>query len=508
MWLERLPTDRIERQQPRTEIETRPRVVVSEIKSALRLVALNEPASKLGLTPGLALTDARAMHPDIIVEHADETADQQLLSAIVDWTNRYTPLVGTDAPHGMMLDITGCAHLFGGEDAMLRDIVRRLRAQGVMVRAAIASTPGAAWAVAHFGRPGVIAPSAIRETLLPLPLAALRIDTNTVDALARVGLKRIADIVDRPRAPLAARFGTLLVQRLDQAFGRLSETITPRLPVAPYMAERRFPEPIMLESDILATIEHLASELARRMEERGDGARALQVTLFRVDGAVRRLSVATSRPLRDPRVLCRLFSERFSVLSDELDPGFGFDVVRLAVTNADSMVADQVQFLSPGEQNEDVADLIDRLGARFGIRRVIRYVPQETHIPEYAVEALPAREAPVIEHTERNAPEQDSIAPTRPLRMFERPEAIDAVAEVPDGPPARFSWRRMQHQVTRADGPERIAMEWWRDNEGRPLTRDYFRIEDDAGRRFWLYREGLHGHEVESTRWYMHGLFA
>src|SRR5690242_11536025 len=198
VWLERLPTDRIERQQPRTEIETRPRVVVSEIKSALRLVALNEPASKLGLNAGMALTDARAMYPNILIEHAEETADQQLLSAIVDWTNRYTPLVGTDAPNGMMLDITGCAHLFGGEDTMLRDIVRRLRAQGFMVRAAIASTPGAAWAVAHYGKPGVIAPNKIRDTLLPLPLAALRIDADTVDALARVGLKRIADIVDRP----------------------------------------------------------------------------------------------------------------------------------------------------------------------------------------------------------------------------------------------------------------------------------------------------------------------
>jgi len=203
-----------------------------------------------------------------------------------------------------------------------------------------------------------------------------------------------------------------------------------------------------------------------------------------------------------------LFSERFSVLSDELDPGFGFDVVRLAVTNADSMVADQVQFLAPGEQNEDVADLIDRLGARFGIRRVMRYVPQETHIPEYAVEAVAARDVPVIAPTENEPPAQDSIAPTRPLRMFERPEAIDAVAEVPDGPPARFSWRRMQHHVARADGPERIAMEWWRDGQGRPLTRDYFRVEDDAGKRFWLYREGLYGAEVDRSRWFMHGLFA
>ena len=508
MWLERLSTDRIERQLSPAPAEPSPRIVVREVKSALRIAAANEAASKLGLNAGLALADARAMYPDIKVEHADDNADLRLLEAIVDWTNRYTPLVGLDAPDGMILDVTGCAHLFGGEDTMVRDIVRRLRAQGFIARATIASTPGAAWAVTHYGRPGVVAEAATRAALLPLPLAALRLDGDIVDALARVGLKRIADIVDRPRQPLAARFGAILLQRLDQAFGRLQEPITPRLPVPPYLAERIFPDPIVLESDILLTIEHLAADLAKRMEERGDGARALQVTLFRVDGAVRRLSVATSRPLRDARVLCRLFKEKFSVLTDELDPGFGFDVVRLAVTNADSLAADQQHFIAPSESSDDVADLIDRLGARFGIRRVIRYVPQETHIPEFAVAAVPAREAQDIKWPDIEPPQQDSVGPTRPLRLFERPEAIEAVAEVPDGPPARFSWRRMQHQVARADGPERIAMEWWRDAEGRALTRDYFRVEDQTGRRFWLFREGLYGREVERARWYLHGLFA
>ena len=508
LWLERLPTDRIERQLSPAPAEQAPRVVVRDIKSALRLVAVNEAASKLGLNPGLALADARAMFPAIVVEHADGSADRRLLEAIVDWANRYTPLVGLDAPDGMMLDVTGCAHLFGGEDAMVRDIVRRLRAQGFIARATIAATPGAAWAVTHHGKPGVVQAAATQAALLPLPLAALRLDAGTIDALARVGLKRIADIVDRPRAPLAARFGARLLQRLDQAFGRLNEPIAPRLPVPPYLAERIFPEPLVLESDILLTIEQLAAELARRMEERGDGARALQMTLFRVDGAVRRLSVATSRPLRDPRLLCRLFKEKFAVLTDELDPGFGFDLVRLAVTNADSLAADQQHFIAPGESSDDVADLIDRLGARFGLRRVIRYVPQETHIPEYAVVAVPAREAQGIKWPAVNPPQQDSVGPTRPLRLFERPEAIEAVAEVPDGPPARFSWRRMQHQVARADGPERIAMEWWRDDKGRPLTRDYFRVEDQTGRRFWLYREGLYNREVDRAHWYLHGVFA
>ncbi|MEQ1866408.1 MAG: DNA polymerase Y family protein, partial [Micropepsaceae bacterium] len=333
VWLEHLPTDRIERRLSPRPVE--PRIIVREIKSALRLAAMNAQAQGLGLKPFMPLADARAMYPNLKVEHADDLADQNLLEAITDWASRYTPLTGINAPDGMMLDITGCAHLFGGEEAMRKDITRRLRAQGFSARAAIAGTVGAAWGFARFAKAGTVANEATRETLLPLPLASLRLDADKVDALARVGLKKIADITDRPRAPLAARFGAILLRRFDQAFGALEEPITPRLPLPPYIAERCFAEPITQEANILQTVEHLAAELARRMEERGDGARALQVTLYRVDGAVRRLSVATSKPLRDTRALCRLFKERFSSLSDELDPGYGFDVVRLSVTTAE-----------------------------------------------------------------------------------------------------------------------------------------------------------------------------
>jgi protein ImuB len=503
----------------------------------------------------MPLADVRAMYPAIAVDNADEAADARLLEAISDWLSRYTPLVGLSPPDGTMLDITGCAHLFGGEDAMRRDVVRRLHEQGMSARTAIAGTPGAAWALSRYGERRNITDAELKETLQPLPLAALQLDATKVDALARVGLKRIADITDRPRAPLAARFGASLLQRLDRALGLDDEPITPRLPVAPYLSERNFLEPVMHEAFILQTIEHLVTDLSRRMEERGEGARALQVTLFRVDGAVRRLSVATSKPQRDPKALHRLFRERFSSLTDELDLGCGFDVIRLAVTTAEKAEIAQTDLVSSATGSDDLAHLIDRLGVRFGQRRVKRLGFAESHVPEYAVTEVPHRlqqadacaaTSPAKAGEERTRvsspvsggrkedmflpplqrgkclrtegaagdggpPEpttQDTLAPARPLRLFERPEPVDAIAEVPDGPPVRFRWRRVTHEVVYAEGPERIAMEWWRDDTGRSLTRDYFRVEDREGHRFWLYREGLFGSETDRPQWYMHGLFA
>ncbi len=473
---------------------------------------MNAAAADLGLVAGMPLADARAMHPALLVDHADEAADQRLAEAISDWLTRFTPLVGL-SDSGMMLDITGCAHLFGGEEAMRQDIARKLSRQGFIARTGVAGTVGAAWALARFGEKRVINERELRDALLPLPLAALRLTADKLDALARVGLKKIADIVDRPRAPLAARFGAHLLRRLDEALGAVEEPITPRLPVPPYIADRCFAEPVTHEAYILDIVEHLAVELAKRMEERGEGARALQVTLYRVDGAVRRLSIATSKPLRDPRALCRLFRERFATLADELDPGFGFDVVRLSVTTAEKATAPQTDIVNGAQGHDDIAHLIDRLGVRFGTSRVKRLGFAESHIPEYAVIETPARFPPPQSgrEAERSSAEggsqQDTVC-ARPLRLFERPEEVEAIAEVPDGPPARFRWRRVMHEVAATEGPERIAMEWWRDDQGRPFTRDYFRVEDKDGRRFWLYREGLYGRETTRPRWFMHGLFA
>jgi protein ImuB len=463
---------------------------------------MNDAASALNLKHGAALADTRAMYPSIVVHNADRAADLALLEAIADWCDRYTPLVGLDPPDGLMLDVGGCAHLFGGEAALKDDVVTRLARQGLQACAGLADTPGCAWAMARYGETWMVPPGATRNTLRPLPLAALRIDPETIATLAQAGLKSIADIADRPRAPLAARFGQSLLQRLDQALGHEDESITPRQPLPSYVVERRFAEPIVLEDDMLGTIEHLAEELGRVMERREKGARLLQAALFRTDGKVHRIEVTAGQPLRDPKRIQRLFVERLGVIGDECDPGFGYDVIRLSALAVEHIDAVQSGFTDDYHANE-LTDLIDRLSTRFGMQRLTRQTPCNTHIPEFAVANTPAQ---------LTRPDDialiDRDTPPRPLHLFARPEPIETVAEVPDGPPARFRWRHVLHEVAAVEGPERIAMEWWRNEEGHALTRDYFRVESRQGGRVWLYREGLYGRETPTPRWFLHGVFA
>jgi protein ImuB len=585
VWMRRLPTDRIAKHDAPDEAL----VIAAPVKSALRLSAVNDAAAALGLTVGMPLADARARYPKIAVAEADETADLALLEAIADWCDRYTPLVGLDAPDGLTLDISGCAHLFGGEAALAADIVRRLGTHGLQARVAVAGTVGCAWGVArcsdflpspergrHRGptapvskndadaehrlwsetsRVGIhsqgriVASGGERNALSPLPLAALRLTPDVIEALAQVGLKRIADVLDRPRAPLAARFNNLM-RRLDQALGIADEPITPRLPIPSAIVEQRFNEPIALERDVLGTIERLAARLAPVLEQRGEGARLLQVALFRTDGKVFRIQVGTGEPLREPARVARLFAERLDVINDEIDPGFGFDVVRLCALVTERSDPQQTGLAAP-DHTAELAHLIDRLGARFGLRRVTRLIEQDTHIPEYAAMAVgahmvsalayppPAQRRggsaspafsrgggslalqsprPPPHHSLRSWREgsrtparddehQDSLAPTRPIRLFTRPEPVEALAEVPDGPPVRFRWRRMLHEVVHVEGPERIATEWWSDETGCALTRDYFRVESREGVRVWVFREGLFI-AGGTTRWFVHGVFA
>ena len=495
----------------------------------------------------MALTDARAMYPQLAAIDADEAADAGMLEHIADWCDRYTPLVGLDPPDGLFLDISGCAHLFGGEDGLHRDLIRRLAAQGFHARAAIADTPGCAWAVARYGaeslrgassssfrgsretrEPGIqgqripyaaldsgfagLRPRPGMTELIQLPLAALRIDPEIAAPLAQAGLTTIGDILDLPRAPLAARFGQDFVRRIDQALGREDEPIAPRLPVPSFLAEQRFAEPIGREEDVLGTILHLAQELARAMERHGKGARRLQVALFRSDGKVARIEAGTSEPLRDPLRIRRLFFDRLAVLGDEADPGFGFDMIRLSALAVERL--DPVQTgLAGGDPAREIAHLIDRLMARFGADRVQRLIAQDTHLPELASIPVPAQAArprpDMAAHDfEQDSLFQDSRIPVRPIRLFERPEPVEAIAQVPDGPPVQFKWRRVTHDVAYAEGPESIALQWWRDDRGLPITRDYFRIETRQGARVWLYREGIYQDRDNPPHWFLHGIFA
>jgi protein ImuB len=473
------------------------------------LTAVDDTAERLGLSPGLALAQARAMYPSIEAVEEDAAADAALLERLADWALRYTPLVALDPPDGLMLDISGCAHLYGGEDALVTDLSGRLEAAGFAYRVAIAGSIGAAWAAAHYGEPGRYPCGGERALLSTLPLAALRLPAETVASLARVGLKRIGDIIDLPRGPLTARFGPALLRQLDRALGIEHEPLNPRLPVAPYVAEQRFAEPIAREEDVLRSIGRLAARLRIALERRGDGARRLELALFRTDGALRRIAVGCSRPLRDPENIRALFVERLAALADTLDPGFGFDMARLSVLTAEPAPPEQIG-IGGAEDSAALDRLTDRLSARLGARRVRRLVAQDSHIPEIAGISLPAQTNVDDDGWEelRRYRAEVALSP-RPLRLLMRPEPIEAVAEVPDGPPLRFRWRRALHEVVAAEGPERIEGTWWSEHGGP--ARDYFRVEDKSGLRFWLFRAGLYrdlAQGAAAPTWFLHGMFA
>lgn len=509
LWLHRLPTDRVRREQGEDAGEFL--AVAGKRGNSELVLAVDETAAARGLRPGLALAEARAMHPDLAVVAEDAGADARLLEALADWCLRYTPLVAVAAPDGILLDIAGCAHLFGGERALVDDLQARLTRHGFACRIGVAGTIGAAWAASHF-HPGLYASGAERALVENLPLAALRLDADTASALGRVGLKRVGDIIDLPRAPLAARFGRLLLRQLDRALGHEREPLTPRLPVASYVTEQSFAEPIAREEDVLAAVERLAGRLQRALERHGDGARQIELTLFRTDGAVRRIGAGTSRPLRDPRAIRALFVERLAALADEIDPGFGFDLARLSAAVVEPCPPEQTGFDST-EDGPELDRLVDRLSARLGPRRVTRHVALDSHLPELAAATVPAQAAVMSSGWDAfRAYRAEAALPARPLRLLARPEPIEAIATVPDGPPIRFRWRRALHEVVAAEGPERIDGAWWTADgcEGTSCaaasTRDYFRVEDQSGLRFWLFRLGLY-HAVE-PRWFLHGLFA
>lgn len=490
-----------------------PRVTTAKIKSALRLVALDERALALGLKPMMALADARAMHPQLLVHEADPAGEAATHEAIVDWCRFFTPLAAPDGPDGALLDITGVAHLFGGETGLMTEMRQRLARQGFVARLAIADTTGAAAALARFGGDGRIVPEGLTEAQLqklfaPLPLAALRLDEESIARLSQAGLRRIGDLLVRPRAPIAARFGRDIHHRLDILLGRARAPISPRFAAPPYLAERRFSEGLARLTDIEATLLSLAHDLCAMLARHGEGARRLDVALYRVDGVVKHIEAGTSRPLRDPPTMARLFRERLAAAGEDgLDTGYGFDVIRLV-----ALAVERLDALEPGwadrpADESELADLIDRFGARFGRDRVSRLALMDRHQPEEEARLVEATATPPRAAVEIDPAAQESL-PERPVRLLERPEPIETLAEVPDGPPLRFRWRRVLHHVAAIEGPERIAPDWWMTNpQAAAPTRDYFRAEDTNGRRFWLYREGLY-HETPQPRWFVHGLFA
>ncbi len=471
----------------------------------MRLVALDTLAERIGLKRGQGAAEARAMCPALDVIAADPAADQAFLEGLADWCDRYTPLVALDGKDGLFLDITGCAHLHGGEKGLVSDLLSRLFSLGVEARATVSSAAGLSWAAARYGDVAVIEAEEAGRVLAPLPVAGLRLPEETAAALERVGLKQVGDLLEAPRAPLARRFGSLLLLRLDQARGEADEPLSPRLPVPSFSAERRLAEPLMDEEYILELTRHLAKDVRASLERHGEGGRLFELLLFRVDGRVFRVRAHAAMPLNDAERIAALFRERLQAVHDDLDAGYGFEILRLAVLRSERLDPAQQDFSGVPEESQPLAAFIDKVAARFGPDCLMQASLAESHLPERAGGFAPVRNVAAV-----MAPpgSDDRVFPeNRPLRIFAHPELVEATAEVPDGAPRSFNWRKIQYRVARAEGPERIAAEWWIDGEDHP-TRDYFRVEDQEGRRFWLFREGLYGREVAAVRWFMHGVFA
>lgn len=468
----------------------------------------------MGLIPGLTLADARARVPALEVFEHDPHADLDWLETLADSCARYTPSVAVDPPQGLVLDIAGCTHAFDGERRLAADVEARMTRRGVLARHAFGDTPDAARALARFA--GAPAPDE-RRALKRLPVAALGLDGEATEALVRAGLKTVGDVAQRPLAGITARFGGEAATRVRRLFGEAESPLTPRRVASPIGVERRFAEPITRTDHALAVLAELTAEAGLLLERRHEGGRRFEARLFRADGLVRSLRVETGRPTRDPDVLGRLFRERIDALADPLDPGFGYDMIRLDVVAAERLDASQLK-LEGGEGSKSesgvpaVDALVDRLSTRLGRTRVRRFAPCDSHIPEQAELMLPASDTKPVAAWRRSVepgePGEPAEPPARPIYLFDPPQPIDSIAaETPDGPPARFRWRKSVHDVMCAEGPERIAGEWWRRHDAVAPTRDYFRVEDRRGRRFWIFRHGLYT-ETESPRWYLHGLFA
>lgn len=522
------PTDYLRRREPDL---VGPLALYERSGTALRIAALSREAQGKNLYVGQSLADARAILPALKVREIDQAQIAAGFAAFADWHSNASPLVevhGARAPYGdLALDITGVAHLFGGEANMLATLVGRLAQLGYNAQGAIASTIGAAWAASHFAPGRVVAPDQTAGLLENLPVGALRLDEQMILGLMQLGLKRVGQVRAQDGKGLRARFGALLTLRLGQAYGHVEERLTPRLPPVERYVDRRFGSPIGLMDDVLACARDLAIGLGLRLEKEEMGAQTFHLFLYQVDHRVNVLSVNAARPTRDPDHIGRLFANHVERLEGAFDNGFGIDMVRLAAASVDVLPPRQASAFQE-TSGEDLDRLYDRLTSRLGPFAVLGTRLVATHIPERM-----ARLEPAIAHAQEARGQPVPDLDDMPLRLLPVPEAITVAADVPDGPPAAMTWRGLAYRFVKATGPRRLSAEWWRSGQrlqlappsaqrpDRPpphvpaltlhvpeaLARDYYVTEDAQGRRFWLYRQGFYG-EAALPNWYLHGLFA
>jgi protein ImuB len=526
--------------------EAAPFATVIAVGGRQILAAVNPAAAAQGIATGMPLADALSFLPGLLTRPAELAEDAAALRRLAEWCGRYSPWTAPDGADGIKIETTGSAHLWGGEAGLAADLSGRLARQGIAHRVAIADTLGAAWAVARFaaseaeegacklpvktGKTGgiatslVVAPGETRAALAPLPIAALRLDPAIVEGLHRVGLRRVGEALAMPRDALARRFGDTVARRLDQALDDLPEPLSPLGEVPTRRVRLSLPEPIADPADLARAAERLTADLVARLEREGMGARRLDLGFHRVDGRVEHIRIGTARPSRDPAHLAKLLTGKL----DTIDPGLGIEDVILAAFAVEPLAAEQIEMTGNSAAAGGSGPLFDRIGAKLGLDALARLEPRASHIPERASVAVPVETGcrpppkPFPVSTGEGSAHRARVGAgtisepqksPRPVRLFQPPEPVEAFWVLPDDPPFRFTWRRRTHRIAQADGPERIAEEWWRPDgqlvggAGAPdAIRDYYRVEDASGRRFWLFRAGLPG--APPPRWFVHGIFA
>ncbi|HUZ90506.1 MAG TPA: DNA polymerase Y family protein [Methylocella sp.] len=526
LFLPSWPTDRLRRTLGTAAPPVEAPLVLTGRDGRRRVVlALDAAARRAALHTGMPAAKAQALVPGLIMRDADPAADEKALDRLALWSlQRYAPVVAADPPDGLVIDVTGAAHLHGGEDALLTGMVARLAASGITAQAAIADSWGAAHAFARYAaRPTLVIPlGESANSILDLPIAALRLPKPMVEDLSVLGFARIGELAEKPRAPLALRFGPELGRRLDQAMGQLSEPIDPVRPPDLIEVRRIFAEPIGAPETLARYTGKLTGQLCEVLEAKALGARQLDLLFHRVDNRIEAVRTGTARPVRDVKRLTRLLCDKI----ETIDPGFGIEIMRLAATLAEPLAPKQMVSSLTEEPEADISHLIDTLANRIGEQRLYRCAPLARDVPERSVQKI----APAGQDTG----ETWSDLWPRPARLLERPEPIETLALLPDHPPVSFTWRGIRRRVRCADGPERIFGEWWKRDAELIAVRDYFQVEDEAGERFWIYRAsdgedaprfetrrcraaarrdalraGQRGEDTAtgSHRWFMHGIF-
>lgn len=458
------------------------------------VTAANAIARSQGLITGMSVADARAILPSLQVLDDIPNLSGKLLSAIAEWCIRYTPAVAIDSTSGLILDATGCAHLWGGEEKYLSDITRRLNNFGYDVKLCMADTIGSAWAMTRAGKVTIIEPGKHATAILSLPAASLRLETATIERLEKLGLRHVNNFISMPRVSLRRRFGELLLKRIDQALGNEKEWIQTVQPINPY--EERLPciEPIVTATGIGIAIEKLLDTLCRRLHQEGKGLRTAVLSCYRVDGKVIRLSIGTNRPCANPPHLFKLFEIKI----ESIEPALGIELFTLDASKVEELLPMQeklwghTDFLAGGE----LAELLDRIGGKIGVDKIHRYVPDEHYWPERSYKQAISIDEKLQSSWKLNRP--------RPLQILSPPEFIEVTAPIPDYPPMLFRYRGHLHKIMKADGPERIEQEWWLEDGQH---RDYYTVEDEAGKRYWLFRLG-HYDPAKTYKWFLHGFFS